>query len=127
MITLIDLDWSYLILSDFVDYAYYLGWGILGLIALYFLLKYIVQPLISDCLQRKAKKNAFEQEMLLAKTDELKATTDEALQKKNDELNNKVKVLEKEMAAKEILEKQLAVYKKVLNELNVDVKPKENK
>lgn len=83
---LIDSDWGYLILSAFVDYVYYLGWGVIALISLYLLLKYIVKPLMSECFQQKTKKNAFEQEKFWAFFNRMEKPVQEELEKAKEEL-----------------------------------------
>ena len=39
-----------------------LCWGVIGLVALYLVLKYIVQPLIANSHERKSKEKAIETE-----------------------------------------------------------------
>ncbi len=39
-----------------------LCWGVIGLVALYLVLKYIMQPLIANCHERKSKEKAIETE-----------------------------------------------------------------
>lgn len=73
------------------------------------------------------KEKAFEKEKYWANVDELKSSTDEALKKQIERLNKEISDLKKEKDAKDILDKQLSIYKKILDELNVVVKPKENK
>ena len=86
MNTLIDSDWGYLILSDFVDYAYYLGWGVIALVALCLVLKYIAKPLMSECFQQKAKKNAFEQDKFWEFFNRMEKPLKEELEKTKNEL-----------------------------------------
>lgn len=135
MSKLIDPDWSYLIFSDFVDYAYYLGWGVIALVSLYLLLKYIVQPLMSECFQQKAKKNAFEQEKFWAffnrmeKKEELEKTKKELeeLKKNEDALKQREKDLKEKMSALEkdqnefemkILDAKVKAYEEIIK--NID-------
>lgn len=111
--------------KEVIDSIPCLCWGVIGLIALYLLLKYLAQPFVNNRLELDAKEKAFEREKFWAKADELKASTDDALKNKIEELQNKVKELEKEKDAKDALEKQLSIYKKIMDELNIEVKPKE--
>lgn len=106
-----------------------LCWGIIVLIALYLLLKYVVQPLMTNCHETKMKKKSFEREKEWADFETTKASTDEAL--KNQVKDLKTEVSEKENALKvekhniELLEKQLKVYSDIFEKLNVEIKPKE--
>lgn len=62
-------------------------------------------------------------------TENLKASTDESLNKQVKELKNKICELEgklkTEELAKGILEKQLKMYSEIFKALNVEIKPKE--
>lgn len=39
-----------------------LCWGIIGLVALFFVVRYVISPLIANCHERQTKKDSFEQE-----------------------------------------------------------------
>ena len=103
--------------------------GILGLVALYLLLKYVVQPCMTSCHEREVKEDAFEREKIWANFNTTKASTDEALMNQVKELNEKKSELESTLNAekhnKELLEKQLKLYDDVFEKLNIEIKPKE--
>lgn len=98
MNTLIDSDWGYLILSDFVDYAYYLGWGVIALVALCLVLKYIVQPCMANCHERKSKEKTIETEKYWHFQNELKHDYKKELEKK---IQEKEKELQEEKNSRE--------------------------
>ena len=103
--------------------------GIIVLIALYLLLKFVVQPLMTNIHETWIKKKSFEREKTWADFETTKASTDEAL--KNQVKDLKTEVSEKDNALKvekhnkELLEKQLKVYSDIFEKLNVEIKPKE--
>lgn len=107
-----------------------LCWGIIGLVALYLLLRYVFSPLIANCHERVMMKDADTREREWADFKNTKASTDEALQQQVKELKSKVSELEgglkTEKFNKELLEKQLKLYRDVFEKLNIEVKPKDN-
>lgn len=106
-------------------------WGVIGLIALYFILKFIVQPWMSHCHESKMKEEVYNREKEWAEFKKTKASTDEALQGKVKDLTSKVSelegTLESEKLKNDMLEKQLKIYRDWFDKLNVEVKPKEKK
>lgn len=108
-----------------------LCWGIIFLIVLYLLLKYIVRPCIVNCQENKMKEDAHKREKEWAEFETTKASTDDALKQQVKDL--KVKISEQEEALKsekynkDLLEKQLKMYSGIFENLNVEIKPKEKK
>lgn len=101
-----------------------LCWGVIGLVALYLVLKYIVQPWIANCHERKTKDHAFEREKYWHSQKE---------QSREKELRGKIAELEKELQAEinsredklkqERLQMEHDYYKKIVD----DFYNKENK
>ena len=94
-------------------------WGIIALVALFFLLKFVFSPLIANCHEINMKVKSFENEEKWAdrkekrddlekKNNELKSSTDEELKKAKKELENQ---LELEKTKSQLLEKKLEFYK----------------
>jgi len=110
-------------------------WGILGLILICVLVRHVVSPLIANCHEIRLKRELYVQETLWFekrnKLEELKACTEEGLKNQVNELNTKVSELEgklnTEKLNKELLEKQLKMYRDFFEQLKVEVKPKTNK
>lgn len=106
-----------------------LCWGVIGLIALYFILKFIVLPCLTNYHERKMKEEAFEREKNWNYLINIKASTDEALHKTIDNLTTSIEKLKKELESeknnKDLLEKQLKLYSDIFKKLNVEIKPKE--
>ena len=116
------IDWSPMIKS-----APCICWGIIGLIALYFLFKYVAAPKIAHCCEKEMKDKAFEQEKFWAfynsqekpvkeKLEKVQKELDE-LKKKEDGLDEGSSKLEKERAEfdKKILEEKIKVYQEIIN------------
>jgi len=106
-------------------------WGVMVLIALYMVLRYVASPLIANCHERKMKEATHKREKEWAEFKTTKASTDDALKKQVKELKEQVEELEKAKKAEEynkgLLEKQLKMYRGIFDELNVEVKLKEKK
>ena len=107
-------------------------WGILGLVLICVLLRRVAFPLIANSYEIRLKKENFiqETEWFDKKNafENLKASTDEELNKQVKELKTKVSELEGKLKAeefnKELLEKQLKMYNDIFEQLKVEVKPK---
>lgn len=101
-------------------------WGILGVIALYFLLKYVVAPLIANWHEKNMKDKAFKNEKAW---DELRKTEREATmtKEKKDQIASLENCIEIEKAKNELLGKRLSIYEETFGKLNVEIKPKDNK
>lgn len=105
-----------------------LCWGVIGLVALYLVLKYVVQPCMASCHERKVKEESFRREKFWAfykrveepLEDELKKVRDELAELKNKErdLNEGQTALkkEKEEQGKIILEEKIKVYQEIIKE-----------
>ena len=106
-------------------------WGVLGLVALFFILKFIVQPWMSHCHESKMKEEAHNREKEWADFKKAKASTDEALKDQVKDLKSKLSELEGTLESEKfkngLLEKQLKMYRDLFDKLNVEVKPKEKK
>lgn len=80
--------------------------------------------------EEKMKADAFDREKEWADLLELKASTDDALKEKMDDLNKEKKKLEAELEMEKynrgLLEKQLKQYSDIFADLKVEIKPKED-
>ena len=116
-------------LLDIIKEIECLIWAIVILVALYIVLKYYCLPKIQLNQERKMKADAFEREKEWADLLELKASTDDVLRKKVDDLNTEKKELEDELKMEKynrgLLEKQLSLYSDIFAQLKVEVKPKQ--
>ena len=103
-----------------------LCWGIIGIFALFFILKYVVKPIIANCHELNVKSKKYEQEEQWdsRKNQERETEYTKSMVGQIDELNSKLKI---EKAANELLEKRLSIYEKTFEKLNVEIKPKEKK
>lgn len=102
-------------------------WGILALVMLYFLLKYVVAPLIANIHETIMKSKAFKQEKFWAFFNRMEKPVNEELGKTKKELyelKKKEKELEKgrselekekEKHDKMILEEKIEIYEKIIN------------
>lgn len=102
-------------------------WGIIALIMLYFLLRYVVAPLISNCHETMLKSKAFKEEkfwhfqkvflhseeVLEKKKTELEAKINELREKLDNEKNNRRRILEQER-----LQSEHDYFKEMLNEIS---------
>ena len=101
-------------------------WGIIILIALYFVFKLIIYPLIKNCHELKMKETAFKNEKYWLyikkieeptekKKSELQNELDE-IKKKEKDLNEGITALEKEKKEfeKKILEEKINAYKEII-------------
>ncbi|WP_373730920.1 hypothetical protein [Bacteroides heparinolyticus] len=125
-LVLLAVDWQ-----NVVNAIPCLCWGVIGLVALVFLLKHIVKPCIQNCFDRKMKTKSFEQEKywnLIAKVD---VASDETLQNEINELKQRIKELEEEKTSIEanseskiaLLEHDIELYKKIVDGLSVILNP----
>lgn len=101
-------------------------WGIITLVALFFLLKFVVSPFIANCHERKEKASAFGQEKFWAFFNRMEKPVEEELEKAKrelEELKKKEKELEegcsalkkeKEEHYKKILEEKIKVYEEII-------------
>lgn len=117
----VTMDWSPIIKS-----APCICWGIICLIALYFLLKYVAAPLIANWHENWAKTQNFKQEKFWAYYKRMEKPIEDKLgkaQKELDELRQKEdgldkgrSILEKERAEfdKKILEEKIKVYQEII-------------
>lgn len=48
--------------QSFIDALPGLCWGMIGLVVLFFVVRYVILPLIANCHERQTKKDSFEQE-----------------------------------------------------------------
>ena len=118
-------------LLDIIKEIECLLWAIVILVAIYMVLKYCCLPIIQLYHERQMKIDANKQEKEWADFDNTKASTDDALKKKVDDLKQENSKLKEELKSEKyhrgLLEKQLKLYSDIFTELNVEVKPKENK
>lgn len=117
-------------LLDIIKEIECLLWAVVILVALYMVLKYCCLPIIQLYHERKMKADAFDREKEWADLLELKASTDDALKEKMDDLNKEKKKLEAELEMEKynrgLLEKQLKQYSDIFADLKVEIKPKED-
>lgn len=99
------------------------GWVVL-LLALYFVLKYVVAPLIANYHERKVKEenNTHEQEWSDKRISEREKALTAEIKKKISDLEWEIKLKDAEI---ELLNKRLSVYEKTMEKLNVEIKPRE--
>lgn len=106
-----------------------LCWGVIGLIALYFILKFLALPCLTNRHERKMKEEAFKREKEWNNLINIKASTDETLNDKIKNLTTSIEKLKKELESeknnKGLLEKQLKLYSDIFEKLNVEIRPKE--
>lgn len=115
---LLDCNWQ-----NVINSIPHLCWAGIVLIALYLLLKYVVQPWRSHCRHQEIKEKAFEQEKFWAFFNRMEKPLQEELEKakkeldglkkKEDALNSLEK--EKKEFEKQILEEKIKVYQEIIN------------
>lgn len=119
------------IVLDIIKEIECLLWAIAFLVAIYMIMKNYCLPKIRLSHERQMKIDANKQEKEWADFDNTKASTDDALKKKVDDLKQENSKLKEELKSEKynrgLLEKQLKLYSDIFTELNVEVKPKENK
>lgn len=100
-------------------------WGIIGLVAGFFLLKYAVAPFIANRHERKMKEMNYKNEF---DWDDRRKEERDAAKAGRKELEDQIEALNNsfnaEKAANELLSKRLEIYEKTMN---VEIKPKEKK
>ncbi|GEM_PF-3419930 len=77
-----------------------LCWGILGLLAFYFLLRFVIAPIITNCHEREEKESVHQRELEWA--DKKKTADDSALDRKRrefEEITIQQKILDKVLNA----------------------------
>ena len=101
-------------------------WGIIGLVAVFFLLKYAIVPLIANWHERMMKEMNYKNEIDWddRRKAEREAIITKEMKAQIDALKNSI---EKENATSELLAKRLEIYEKTMEKLNVEIKPKEKK
>lgn len=105
-------------------------WGVIGLVTLWLLLKYVAKPLIQNCNDAKVRKEKFEREISWKFYDKIQLNSDKTLKNEIKELEEKIDELkeDKEKDNKEqsnknaLLKKEIEIYQKILNQLNVMLK-----
>ena len=85
-----------------------LCWGVIGLVALYLVLKYIMQPLIANCHERKSKEKAIETEKFWHFQKQLSHDFKKELQDEKNSREDKLK--------QERLKAEHDYYKKILDD-----------
>lgn len=96
-----------------------LCWGVIGLVALYLVLKYIVQPLIANSHERKSKEKAIETEKFWHFQKELSHDFKKELDDKIDDLNKQLqaeKNSREDKLKQERLQMEHDFYKKILDD-----------
>lgn len=116
-------------LLDIIKEIKCLLWAVVILVAIYMILKNYCLPKERFNHERQIKAEAFDREKEWADLLELKASTDDALRKKIDDLNKEKKELEDELKMEKynrgLLEKQLSLYSDIFSQLEMEVKPKQ--
>lgn len=105
-------------------------WGVMVLVALWLLLKYVAKPCIQNCNDAKVRKEKFEREISWKFYDKIQLNSDKTLKNEIKELEEKIDELkeDKEKDNKEqsnknaLLKKEIEIYQKILNQLNVMLK-----
>lgn len=96
-----------------------LCWGVIGLVALYLVLKYIVQPCIANCHERKLKEESFGREKYWHFQKELSHDFKKELNDKIAELEEELRTEKKcreDKLKQERLQMEHDFYKKILDD-----------
>lgn len=110
-----------------VDSIPCLLWGVIVLVALWLLLKYVVKPRCQYCNDAKVRKEKFEREKFWSFYNKIQLVSDEQLNKQIGALNKQIDELEKEKSKlnkdksekESLLNKELEIYNTILNRLNI--------
>lgn len=98
-----------------------LCWGLIGIGYLYFILRYLVHPIIDNIFENKKRKEQHKREK---EWHELNKNADNS----NELLTLHIKALEKKCTefenTNELLKKQLKLYEELFKELNCEITPK---
>ena len=121
-LVLLAVDWQ-----NVVNAIPCLCWGVIGLVALVFLLKHIVKPCIQNRFARKMKTKSFEQEKYWNLIAKVNVASDETLQNEINELKQKTEKLGKDKSSIEntykskiaLLEHDIELYKKIIDGLSI--------
>lgn len=101
-------------------------WGVMVLLGFWLLLKYVLKPCIQNCNDAKVRKEKFEREKFWKWYDKVQLNSDETLKNEKEVLEKKIDELKKDNKEQSdknaLLNKEIDIYKKILNQLNVMLK-----
>lgn len=107
--------------KDIIEAIPCLCWGVLILIGLIFFVKY-AQPTIDTWIKYKMKANILKPEKGEHNNNQIQGNSEIA-----NELIETKKELEEKKIELDLVNKQLNIYKTIFKDLNIEIRPKENK